>query len=42
MIRVSSSFNLKALKDSINLLQVILGKLDIGSFGVLLDSLGVG
>ena len=41
MVRVSSTFNLEALEDLVDLLQIFVGKLDIGSLGVLFDSFGV-
>jgi len=41
VVRVSSTFNLEALEDLVDLLQIFVGKLDIGSLGVLFDSFGV-
>jgi len=41
VVRVSSTFNLEALEDLVDLRQIFVGKLDIGSLGVLFDSFGV-
>jgi len=41
VVRVSSTFNLEALEDLVDLLQIFVGKLDIRSLGILLDPFGV-